>query len=366
MQSRSFIDNSHHDPPRCSRARAREVQTASRSLITRCRTTLHADSKKRPQNTIHITRRRSKRTRPDRNRHRYYHPQLGRFVSRDPIEYQDTLNVYHYTGSNPCNRTDPTGLVGDGLHHWYPLYLGGANEGAMTYLEKEMHLAAHQYFQSQGIGFWGKGTVEEAQARWRALSPRTRMKHIKMSMRRAGLSPAKIRELMPAVRASELNPGVKTIRTGAGFGKTAIPIGVGFSAALYVLLDASPVYAAETSWRMFAREPLPGSGSSECGVCRCTEYVMTTTSYAWYTFGIYDLMFGSDDFVRDRKRVASLSFEGISAYDCLQLEGGVMSEEPVYSNIAAGVYESRHVICDWQDSSGQRFGNELVPLDWID
>jgi RHS repeat-associated protein len=43
-------------------------------------------------------------------RARYYDPKLGRFISEDPIGFEDGPNVYAYVGSNPVLRTDPTGL----------------------------------------------------------------------------------------------------------------------------------------------------------------------------------------------------------------------------------------------------------------
>jgi len=47
-------------------------------------------------------------------RHRYYHPTLGRPVTRDPLEYayaESTLNLYEYTYSSPGCYTDPLGTV---------------------------------------------------------------------------------------------------------------------------------------------------------------------------------------------------------------------------------------------------------------
>jgi RHS repeat-associated protein len=45
------------------------------------------------------------------NRHRFYHQQLGRWVSRDPIEYKDSLNLCEYVSGIPTSFTDPSGLA---------------------------------------------------------------------------------------------------------------------------------------------------------------------------------------------------------------------------------------------------------------
>ena len=43
-------------------------------------------------------------------RARYYHPQLQRFISQDPVGVQDGDNLYAYVGGNPLARVDPFGL----------------------------------------------------------------------------------------------------------------------------------------------------------------------------------------------------------------------------------------------------------------
>jgi len=42
--------------------------------------------------------------------HRYYDPQGGRFLTKDPIGYAGGINIYAYTANNPSNGIDPLGL----------------------------------------------------------------------------------------------------------------------------------------------------------------------------------------------------------------------------------------------------------------
>lgn len=43
-------------------------------------------------------------------RARYYDPDMGRFLSADPIGYGDGLNMYAYVANDPMNYTDPSGM----------------------------------------------------------------------------------------------------------------------------------------------------------------------------------------------------------------------------------------------------------------
>jgi RHS repeat-associated protein len=43
-------------------------------------------------------------------RNRFYYPQIGRFISQDPIGMLGGTNLYAYVGNDPVNWTDPLGL----------------------------------------------------------------------------------------------------------------------------------------------------------------------------------------------------------------------------------------------------------------
>jgi RHS repeat-associated protein len=49
------------------------------------------------------------------NRHRFYAAHLGRWITRDPSDYQGSpYNLYEYSASDPCEFNDPSGLFWHG------------------------------------------------------------------------------------------------------------------------------------------------------------------------------------------------------------------------------------------------------------
>jgi RHS repeat-associated protein len=69
-------------------------------------------------------------------RNRYYHPTLGRFISRDPLEYMDGMNLNEYVQSNPVAYTDPSGLR---TRKTFSNIVRGATSAKSTYRSDEVN-----------------------------------------------------------------------------------------------------------------------------------------------------------------------------------------------------------------------------------
>lgn len=92
--------------------------------------------------------------------HRFYDPDLGRWLNRDPLENAEMSqgpNLYAYVGNNAVNETDPLGLCpGD----WWDLlwqFLLGAEEGAYASIDSAIPFwdpFANRYnLNDAGLGF---------------------------------------------------------------------------------------------------------------------------------------------------------------------------------------------------------------------
>jgi len=64
------------------------------------------------------------------NRHRYYDPMLGRYITQDPIGLRGGMNLYQYP-LDPILHSDPLGLMEFGK--WVGSAVNAASEGNMSY-----------------------------------------------------------------------------------------------------------------------------------------------------------------------------------------------------------------------------------------
>ena len=63
-------------------------------------------------------------------RNRYYSTVLGRFVTRDPLGYEDGMGLYAYTDGNPINHRDALGLASfHSCEPWGPMGHGLRGHG---------------------------------------------------------------------------------------------------------------------------------------------------------------------------------------------------------------------------------------------
>ena len=100
---------------------------------------------------------------------RYYQPQLGRFITSDPIGLSGGINLYSYAGQNPVNYTDPMGLYSWG-EFWQDAQIVNSVIDPLSLVMDELGAAVAPYL-PEGLrrGTWF-GTVfgEQAVDYWAA------------------------------------------------------------------------------------------------------------------------------------------------------------------------------------------------------
>jgi RHS repeat-associated protein len=124
---------------------------------------------------------------------REYDPVLGRWIEQDSSGYADGANLNQFVGGNPIDYVDATGLVGEGAHHWIPKYLGGADDGIMTWLDSSQHNLAHDFWADHGFGGPNSGMNKKfinnlAKETFQELSACDQKALVRGSMKFAGMS----------------------------------------------------------------------------------------------------------------------------------------------------------------------------------
>lgn len=76
-------------------------------------------------------------------RARWYDPQVGRFISEDPIGLAGGINQFGYVSNNPQNATDPSGLYEKDVHYFLTYYLA-IHSGCFSEAEARAIAAADQ------------------------------------------------------------------------------------------------------------------------------------------------------------------------------------------------------------------------------
>ena len=90
-------------------------------------------------------------------RQRYYDPQLGRWLSADPIGFAGGLNLYNYVRNSPTNLVDPEGLDGWDVARGFGngLVAGALVAGAIAASGVEIPAAAAWGLATIGLGYTG-------------------------------------------------------------------------------------------------------------------------------------------------------------------------------------------------------------------
>ncbi len=86
-------------------------------------------------------------------RNRYYDPEMGRFVTVDPLAYTDGPNLYGFAINDPVNERDPLGLATWEWHHMLPQAVFRGNNSKPSYLSQlKLQLASEVDIDSAEFG----------------------------------------------------------------------------------------------------------------------------------------------------------------------------------------------------------------------
>ncbi len=97
---------------------------------------------------------------------RWYSPTLGRWLSRDPIDYAGGDNLYAYCGADPINLIDPSGLqsqCGKRISDWYMNGMGGLS----NFVDEFLMFGTTKSF-GDTAGRYDSGRASKAELAWSA------------------------------------------------------------------------------------------------------------------------------------------------------------------------------------------------------
>lgn len=290
----------------------------------------------------------------------HYRPAVGRWLERDPLiygvpsidrdvfptdGYVDGKCLFEYVRSTPLVYLDEEGLQAAGLHHAYPLHLGGecVNQPLWDFKGAEnvwRHQAFHDYMREHGFPYGDAG-----RANWLKLTERQQQAHIMRALRKAGIPNEMIRATIDDIMKGA-KPGTKITRTCARGSIIRLPLVA--ASATVVLGMTSTCYAPciDWSWRGY------GDDNTTCE-CECRDVVELIIATDWYN--IVDI---SDPEALGPVRGTWLNFGQLTAQDCASLEG-ILSRRVVDRELGYVTYEEVRSECRW---GGSQYG---VPFDPI-
>jgi uncharacterized protein RhaS with RHS repeats len=85
---------------------------------------------------------------------RWYEPQMGRFLSEDPIGLAGGINKYSYVGNSPLNFRDPLGLIWQTVGHEDPILRNYFNMLRNRYTYEPLDGTLQEIHGAEGVKRW--------------------------------------------------------------------------------------------------------------------------------------------------------------------------------------------------------------------